>query len=353
MFQKLGAIDVGSCNIKMARGRRLIRGAICDGVSLIHTPDGMAPNGLITQPKELAAALEEPVREMRDYSAEIVMIAASDKVLARRMFLPNVTRSASRTIGGLVRDAAEREFAIESDDYTIDYKVIGEAVKNAEKSVKGIFVMTVAVPNDIIRSYSEFLRECGLSCRSIDFSGNALVKQVLSEGAGRAGRSMAVVDIGHKATSVAIASNGKFQYYRAFPYGGEAMTLAIADRLKCSVEQAEDMKKKYGIMPCDEVGFAGQCVDVSHAVKAVLSRLAGEISEFFDFYVERNADNPLERITLSGGGAMVKNLDEFMVKIYNIPISKRTRVGSMGRGKDTNNEIGMYFTSCLGALKTI
>jgi Tfp pilus assembly PilM family ATPase len=208
--------------------------------------------------------------------------------------------------------------------------------------------MMVAIPKYMIHNYLEFLKCAELECYSIDFSGNSLAKQIASEvdsGVGRL-QNVVIVDIGHKSTTVTVTVNGKFRFHRRFPYACETMFQAVCERIHCPWDEAKSLTRKYGIMPCDETGYAGQYVDVSFAVKDVLNRLCGEIAEYFS-----EIGIAADKIVLVGGGSALKNIDEFMRKAFNTHVTKHTRVGNAKVDETEEADLGIYYASCLGAFK--
>jgi type IV pilus assembly protein PilM len=358
MFEKLNAIDIGTYNTKFVSGRQgFNQGSLeVSSADMVRTPAGAIKDGSIIDPQALANALREQIDKLKRHSKDTVITTSSSRVIIRDIVVPKV---GGGDLKRMMQMDATTHLPVSRDDHIIDYKVIEEIAPKGKGEVPQYKVMLVAVPVDILNGYAEFLRYCGLQCYSIDFAGNSLSKQIADEMKDK-NLTTAIIDIGHKTTTATMMTNGKFQFYRIFPCGGETMTKAIAKKLGVSMDVAENLKKEHGVICEDESGQTGENMEVSMAIKQVLDPFMQELSSYFEFYISREAGNSIDKIVLVGGGSLVSNIEDYMMKSSNIlvrkhkrrvPFDKNRKVDKKKMERSELADIGIYFANCLGALK--
>lgn len=355
MFERLNAIDIGSCYIKIASGRKKMNGSIdLRSVDIVGTPPGLIEDGVITNPQLLADSLRKPINRLVRFSQETILTVESSRIITRDILVPKVP---TKDLERMMQMEAENHLPVGRGDHIVDYKVIDEIPPPMPGEAAQYKVMLVALPIDISNRYAEFLSCSGLNCYSIDFSGNSLAKQVTTEMKEK-DLTTVILDIGHKSTSATMMSNGRFQFFRSFPFGGEMMTRSIADRLALGMEAAESLKKEYGLAG-DETALDGHGLHVSAAIQDVLNPFLHNLASYFEFYVSREAGNAIDKIVLTGGGSLMKNIESYVMKTFNIETTKHKRKvplggkksGSAKVSKSQRKEVGAYFANCLGAIK--
>jgi len=104
--------------------------------------------------------------------------------------------------------------------------------------------------------------------------------------------------------------DGKPRAARTLPVGGEAITLALARARGCGPEEAERLKHDEGIFTR---GFESEVPGAA----AALDRLARELLRSlggFESVLQGPAKATLDEITLFGGGARLRRIDEFLAE---------------------------------------
>lgn len=342
MLQKLNAIDFGNYNIKVARGKMRLRKVVVDEASRIRTPEGLVDDGLLTNPAKLVGEMGASLELLRRHSKETIITASSSQIIVSDLVVPKLS---GREMQKVLEAEMEEKLHIKPEEYAVNFKTI-EAVADEERN--GMRLLAVAVPKRIIESYLTFLEHAKLESYAIDFIGNSLVKQVIAEVETREARrqNVVIMDIGYRNTKVSVMINGQLRYFRTFYNACEAMFRAVCERMHCSWDEARDLTRKYGVMPCNEEGYSGQYVEVSHAVKAVLSWICGDIKAYLG-----EIDIAADKVILVGGGALLKNIEEHMRKEFNTHVFRHTRFGEVRASEDAEAELGAYFAGAFGALK--
>lgn len=139
-----------------------------------------------------------------------------------------------------------------------------------------------------------------------------------------------VIDIGAEAASINLFNGDTLDFTREITVAGDSFTKSmtgflVADQwqLNLTYEQAEEIKKKYGIPKKDttEVTDGGiPLVHIYEMMAPTLRRLQNEILRSFDYYKEEFREEKIDKIFLTGGGSSLKNLDEFLSNALGIKV---------------------------------
>jgi rod shape-determining protein MreB len=140
-------------------------------------------------------------------------------------------------------------------------------------------------------------------------------------------RACAICVIGAGTTEVAVISRSGMVATQSIPVGGRALDEAIARRLSVSAEQAEELKIAVGsairmdqplVMSLDTVEVSSN--DIADAIAKPLGAIAAAIRAVFSETPASLAEGVRERgIVLSGGGAQLRGLAEFIARATDMP----------------------------------
>jgi general secretion pathway protein L len=131
--------------------------------------------------------------------------------------------------------------------------------------------------------------------------------------------AVAVVDIGHERTSIAMGRPGSgVELARTFPGGGKDLTRALSREFEIPPEAAHEWKEQHGAVASAVVG-----PDAERAANAFVRGLAPVVRELratFKAYSAR-ARKQVVRVHLCGGTAKLRGLDELLGRELNLPTS--------------------------------
>lgn len=352
---KLIALEIGSCNTKIAQVKVSGEKIYVDRFAMIPTPPEIVDDGRILDISVMAEHIKKALRDKKMRKKNTVITISGTSIITREIIMP---KAKTKELQKMIKMESVQHFPINIDNYVLDYKVL-EEIKNEKGSQYR--VLLVAVPTVIVEEYMELADACGLNVLSIDFAGNSMVKFMKNEIMYSSNKNdrenegaVAVLDIGCKTTTVSILSEGIFQFNRILPYGSQDFTNMIANNLKISYEEADELKiKKAAIVHYDyeTAPDISELITVSRSIRAVLINMADDVSRLFDFYKSRDTGNSIGRICLIGGGSLVKGMDEYFEATLNIEterISEFNRVLYRGRYIEFC-DFQPFFANCLGA----
>lgn len=175
---------------------------------------------------------------------------------------------------------------------------------STHKTVKSkeVRVMVVAIMKEISSQYEKVFHESGYSIDSLEIDSFSLTRSLAREDP----ECNVILDIGHKVTNILITSRGNILVNRTIDVAGERITKAIARGMNIDEERAEQYKLENGV----NMG-SGQD---SGVIVQMLDVLIGEVMQTIGSFKEDYPKLKPENIVLSGGGAYMKGLEEYIEK---------------------------------------
>ena len=143
---------------------------------------------------------------------------------------------------------------------------------------------------------------------------------------------VALIDIGGGTTDILVHYDGGIMHSAAIPLAGKNLTFDIAHRFKTTMEQAEDLKKRYG------TSKAALATKEKIIIKGVKGRESVEINqkdlaEVIELRMIEILTKSLEQIkksnvahklnfgvVITGGGSQLKSLIDLSQEIFNMPV---------------------------------
>ncbi|MDP3790248.1 MAG: pilus assembly protein PilM, partial [Candidatus Omnitrophota bacterium] len=109
---------------------------------------------------------------------------------------------------------------------------------------------------------------------------------------------------------------------RSILIGGNDLTKAIASHLKISFKEAEQLKRKEGIIAMDseERTASRHAAEISDAINPVLIEMLADISKSIGYYKSQFGETKvIKDVLLTGGASKIKNMDRFINENLDIP----------------------------------
>ncbi|MGQ9735484.1 MAG: cell division protein FtsA [Thermaceae bacterium] len=228
----------------------------------------------------------------------------------------------------------------------LEYRVDGQEGIKDPLGMAGVRlevqVHLVAAGRGPLANLRKAVEDAGLSILGLVYQGYAAGLAVLTPE--EESMNVLLIDLGGGTTSVAVFRQGRLAHSAVIPIGGEHVTQDIAQLLKIPAEEAERVKRKYGaalpeiadpelILEINQEGGSVATLPAPELARIIRPRLR-EILHLARSSVDE-ALGPLEvtvnRVVLTGGGAMMRGFDVLARNQYNLPvrIGKPIRVGGL------------------------
>lgn len=282
-------LDIGSRNIKAVQ----LKKTAADQYQLVAL--GSIPStvkGLSSEAESDLTALAEIIKklcqEAKITTKNVTVAIPEDQVFSRVVTFPKLSEE---ELTSALKWEAEQWVPIPLDEVSLAHQILGEVRQDGQEKLE---VLLVAAPNRIIEKILTVLKTAGLTSMSMETEILSMARSLVVTTA----EPTLLVDLGAKATDLAIVEAGQVIFSRSIPTAGEAITRAIASGLGLEMAQAEEYKKAYGVDPQKLQG------KVSEAIEPVLDVVVKEMEQAMQFY-QQGKGKTAKRVVLTGGTAIL------------------------------------------------
>ena len=233
----------------------------------------------------------------------------------------------------LVRYEVEQEVPFPIDDIVFDHQFLGQTAEGDTAA------MIVAAKLDQVTKVTDAVAAVGFTPVVVDAGPMAVLNALKRSYPGLPGGTI-VLDIGAKTTSLILVENEKI-YLRSIPVAGNAITKEIAQAFGCTIEEAEALKRERGYVSLGGVTEdADEISDrISKIVRTSLTRLHAEILRSINFYRSQQGGGAPQRMFITGGSAVLPQIDEFFRETLKIDVDFLNPFGGISFGSKINTEV--------------
>ena len=195
----------------------------------------------------------------------------------------------------------EEHIPIPAQDAIFDYEVLNEDGRSLELEV-------AAIPKNIIENYLAVFRNSLLSVQSFELEAQAISRAVIKKGDLE---TYMIVDFGQTRTGIFIISRGIAVFTSTLDFGGTMLTNMIKRNFNVTEEEAEKMKRKFGLERNPENR------EIFSVLLNNVSVLRDEIDKHFLYWhTHKNEEGkdrpPIKKIILCGGDANLIGLAGYL-----------------------------------------
>lgn len=307
------AIDIGTSQLKiafleMSKANIVVKKLITEDTTKVER------DKLDEKVKEI---LKKSFTKSELSGSKVSFLLSYPFVEIKRLELPHMPREE-------IHDAliwqAKDKIALDIDKCFFDFVVAEETVE--EFGSKKLIIMVAISPKTIVNKFANVSKELDLEIVGINVS-PFLLSNLLKRYKIDKNEITSIVEIGREHTYISLYKQDKLAFLRVIPVSSNQITNAIAGsyttesekKVELSQEEAEGLKKKYGI-PLDR---SEELLEDKVPTRQILARmrpilegLSTEIKRSFDYYTSELDGTEPKRIFLAGGGAQIRNLDVFL-----------------------------------------
>lgn len=334
-------LDIGSYSLKLAQvekeGKRYLLKSFGACQSLAQGLMSEAESDLT----KLAEAIKKLHQESKISTKNVAVSLPEDKAYSKVVSFPKLSDKELQTA---IRWEAEQYIPVPLDEVSLDYQIVGT---RKEGVVEKMEIFLVAAPKRLIEKTMKVLRAAGLTPVALETEILSLARSLVVPD----GETSLLVDLGAKATDVAIVEGGQVVFTRSVGIAGEALTRAVATRLNLAPAQAEEYKKAYG---ADPEKLEGR---ISAAIEPVLGSLIQEMEKSIQFYFS-SRQKQISRVILAGGSSGLPEVVGLLAKRLNVEIQMADPQVNLARatkdGVTFSREAAPTFAVAVGlALKSV
>ena len=239
-------------------------------------------------------------------TSQVVAGVSGHSVIVKNIMVPKMSEEELRESFSW---HAEEHIPFDIADVNLDYQITGTADD-------ALSVLMAACKSDKIANVKQAIQLAGKQPVVIDVDTFALQNCYEVNYRPAPGTVVALLNIGASTMNINILNGSRSVFARDASVGGSQYTSLLQKELGLSFEQAEAVKRG---MPLPE-GIEER--PTQPIIETVSDILALEIQKTMDFYraTAEEGESAIQKILLSGGGAKLPGLSDFLSKRFEIPV---------------------------------
>jgi type IV pilus assembly protein PilM len=206
---------------------------------------------------------------------------------------------------------AENYIPLPIEEVYLDSEIIKPVVDHLDH----FDVLIAALPKKTVDSYLNCLKKAGLLPQIMEIESLAIARSLIKSEISPL--PVLLTDLGATRTSFIIFSGYSLRWTSSIPVSSHQFTEVISKTLNVDLKKAENLKIKRGI----------KNKEIFEAVVPALTDLTKQVKKHLDYYQSHASHEHLPydgkgvtKILLSGGGANLKGLTDFLSLEFKIPV---------------------------------
>jgi len=298
--ESLIAIDISSTGVKLVELARTRSGYELKAMAVVPLPRDAIVENTVIDSMAVSQALLDALEEARPSVRKAAISVSGNAVIIKTVNMPIATEF---ELEPQIEFEADQHVPYDIDDVYLDFQILGEDPADAGQ----MEVVLVACKREIVDDYQLVLNEAGLEAKCVDCAVFALENAaemlgLINDDAAiesfddEDSQSIGLINIGANLMNINILRNGQMAFVRDQFYGGQNLTEEIQKGHNLGYQAAEEMKK---------TAFH----DVSpEAIERFYVGLTSELVRSLDFYAANHAEDPVQKLYLTGGTALVPEI---------------------------------------------
>ncbi|MBI3559109.1 type IV pilus assembly protein PilM [Candidatus Gottesmanbacteria bacterium] len=293
-FQDHLGLDIGSKTIKLVQLAEAGDGKF----SLVALGQADTP----AESKDRAKIISQLVKDTKATTKQVVISLSESEVFTRVIEMPQLLEP---ELTQAIKWQAEQYVPVPLPDVVLKHEVLSQ--ENNKMNV-----LLVAAPSKILNESVSLLSSAGLETMAIETEILAVARALV--GADEHSPTTLLVHLGNETTTLSALARGDLTLTQSVATGGSAIARAVAAELGLEISQAEEYKRSYGL---DETKLEGKVVT---AIKPIVELILAEIKRVLTFYETRGGSEPIKRVVLTGGTALLPGLVQFFTENLNLEV---------------------------------
>lgn len=230
-----------------------------------------------------------------------------------------------------IRLEAKNHIPISIDQVQVDWLNLGATLEG-----NNLNILIMALPNSVFQKYETIANNIGIAVKGMELEVFSQLRVTAIPQ-----KPTCMIDFGARSTTITIFDeNHQLFGFRSFDVGGNHTTEKLAEIKGISMNEAEEMKKNYGLTSTDQ--------EVSKAIDVTFqSLLSKEISDMIENYYDYHKTH-VQEIILLGGLSRMKGLHTYIyqniVNLHSDLAHISLSVGTPSGNLTVNKELEEKFT---------
>jgi type IV pilus assembly protein PilM len=274
----------------------------------VALPWGAVHDGEVAEPATVSSAIKRLWAEHKFGGKEVVVGVGNQRVLVRELDMPALPPAQLRAA---LPFQVEGLLPVATSDALLDFYPISQSTGSEGPQLHGLLVAATA---ETVLANTRAVEQAGLRPTMVDLNAFAVAR--VQSRSGFASGVVAFVDIGARVTNVSIVVDGHPRFVRILPSGGHDVTEALSSTLDIPPQEAEQMKREIGI----GLATAAEDLTAKQLVSEVTTGLVDAVRNTLVYYASSNPGGAVQQIVLSGGGAFLPGLGQYLASAARVQV---------------------------------
>lgn len=296
-------LDLSDESLKYVKLIRTSSGIKMAKYGEMKIPVGIIESGRIKDTLRLGDILATWKRENK---VESVRVSVPEEQVY--LFKLVLSKEGLKSVREAIELSLEEHIPIPAPETVFDYEILSQDEKSIELQI-------TAISKTVIDSYLEVLEHNDISLNAFELEAQSIARAVIDK---EDKDTYMIVDFGDKRTGIFIISGGVVVFTSTLDFSGRMLNETLAKNFKVSMEEAEKIKRQYGLKRDAENR------EVFLVLLNSVSVLRDEVSKHLLYWQthkdEKGKSNPLiKKIILCGGGSNLTSLTEYFSVSLKVP----------------------------------
>lgn len=314
LFEKkdLVGVDIGASAIKIVQLKRNKKKKTrqYELVNLVYSklPSDVILEDVIKQPEVVAETLRNAFQEHNINLKKVATSVSGRSVIVKKIRLPKMIEE---ELEDSIQWEAEQFIPFDIKDVSLDFQIMSDKHSPEDE----MDVLLVAVKKERVTDIVNILELSGLQTEIVDIDAFALENMFEINYSPDPESYNALIDIGAETMCLNILKGTASSFTRDTSIGINQFNRTIQRELSVDFDQAEALIK--GLDLRDKT-----MDDIIPYRDVFWEELLAEIQRSLDYFKATGESDRIDKIFLSGGGALMFGLSDFLTKRLNIPVDK-------------------------------
>lgn len=338
-------IDIGTSFIKIVEGRVKGEKIHIYKMDKLPTPKNILNDGIVEEIDITSMAIKSFLKNHKIKNKNLAFVSSSSTIISRELVVPYVDKL--EELRNLVEYEIQQFLFINLNNYEVQFMKSADVVDNGIDKQK---IFAIIYPKNIIEVYRNLTEKMELNPYALDLTNNAirkvanLAKFFNSDLLEKKSTNM-FIDFGSNTINISIINQGRLDFIRTLPFGGQEIDNFIANSEAISLEDAEKLKiEKIDISTKEENN------SLTDGVVRIVDDWINDINRIIQFYANKGSGKYINHIYLYGGASKLKGLDDYIEKRLRIPTANIFTVDNLEFDKGLAVSTVEEYINAIGAL---
>lgn len=326
--QGLG-IELTPNRINLVQLQKQKQGTRLNTFVTLPLPDGAFVDGHIQEPDVISDTLREGLETHNIKATTAISAVPVGESVIRLIRLPAELDEFELQDMVLNQEAA-LYLPFPREEADVDFQRLGTEID--DDGIERVEVLLVATPKEITDNYISVFQQAGLDLKILEVSSFALIRtlqnQLLQFVTGEA---VALVNVDFDGTEISIVMDGVPQFNRKIPIGTHHLQGALSRAMNLPSSMGSDLLQGMTVPLSNSENLGGAAPNPSAAAMLrMLGDLSDELRRSIDFYLNQGEDLDISQVFLSGPGASLGQIDEFLTQRLGLTTTLVDPIESLG-----------------------